>query len=309
MMRNRAILAFGLFCVLGGMDDVAEAVEPDKPSSASSDLVSSQTNEWYERANALYLDEKYVLACAFYKAAWDQRRHYKIAANLGSCEYALGKYRDAAEHLAFFLRAVPRDVPVEERAYFVERQANAAKHVATLIVHISDAGAADVFVDDTAVGKAPLNGPIYVNPGPHTVHARNKVASGHQQVDLRRGETRTISLAVLPPPGPPPPPVEPSSVPVAILGAGGGFSLSLLFVGATFSSVEQLNPGFFSPAPSAKSANFALTWGSMVAAAIGGVVTATAVFTTSRWTSQPIRVAPRVGMTANTWQLGIDATF
>src|SRR5262245_39603845 len=37
-------------------------------------------------------------------AAWKLKQHYQIAANLGRAELMLKKYRDAAEHMAFFLR-------------------------------------------------------------------------------------------------------------------------------------------------------------------------------------------------------------
>src|SRR4051812_35204786 len=36
--------------------------------------------------------------------AWSLKRHFQVAANLGLTELDLGKHRDAAEHLAYFLR-------------------------------------------------------------------------------------------------------------------------------------------------------------------------------------------------------------
>ena len=40
----------------------------------------------------------------FYVSAWRAQHHWQIAGSLGHAELALGLYRDAAEHLAFFLR-------------------------------------------------------------------------------------------------------------------------------------------------------------------------------------------------------------
>lgn len=45
--------------------------------------------------------------------AWELKRHWQIAANLGEVELRLGKLREAAEHLEYFLREA-KDVQAEE---------------------------------------------------------------------------------------------------------------------------------------------------------------------------------------------------
>ena len=306
-MRKRAFFLFGFVGVICSQGAIAEAADSASPSDRASDLNLSQANEWFQKANSLYTEEKFHSAYIMYQSAWNLRHHYKIAANLGSCEYILGKYRDAAEHLAFSLRQLPRDVGTEERTYITERHAEAVKHVATLEIRIEEAGAADVFIDDTFIGRAPLDRPIYATPGPHTVHARNRIASAFKQVDLKKGESKTISLPVLPPPTRPPPPPEHSSTPDIILGFGGGLSLVLFSVGTTFSIVYPKNeaPSLFT-APTID----ALSDGFLLAGMVGFTGTIVAVLKTGHEPQRPpIRVAPRVGLTANTWTLGVEANF
>ena len=46
----------------------------------------------------------WTAAHAAFLEAWKLNEHYQIAANLGSMEIKLGRFRDAAEHLAIYLR-------------------------------------------------------------------------------------------------------------------------------------------------------------------------------------------------------------
>lgn len=298
---------FGFVGLMCGQGAIAAAADSDNPSVRASALNLAQANEWFQKANTLYTEEKFDSAYMLYQSAWNLQHHYKIAANLGSCEYILGKYRDAAEHLAFSLGKMPHDVGAEERTFIMERHAEAVKHVATLEIRIEEAGAADVFIDETFIGKAPLDRPIYVTPGPHTVHARNKIASDFEQIDLHKGESRTISLSVLPPPTRPPPPPEHSSTPETILGFGGGLSLVLFSVGTTFAIVYPENKA---PSLFATPTIHALSDGFLIAGMVSFTGTIVAVLKTGHEPQRPpVRVAPRVGLTANTWTLGVEASF
>ena len=63
--------------------------------------------------------------------AWEIRPLATIAANLGYVELKLGKYREAAEHLQFFLDKAPTDRP-ERRNDAEQELAECRKHVAIL---------------------------------------------------------------------------------------------------------------------------------------------------------------------------------
>lgn len=75
--------------------------------------------------------------------AWELKRHWQIAANLGEVELRLGKYREAAEHLEHFLREAEgvRDEEIQraeemlrEARRHVEAQPPAAKPPAAAVV-------------------------------------------------------------------------------------------------------------------------------------------------------------------------------
>jgi hypothetical protein len=183
-----------------------------------------------------------------YKAAWDLKRSYDIAANLGNVEFELGMPRDAAEHLSFALKNAAVSVPQDKIEKIKARLAEAKNLVGATVVQVNIDGA-EVFIDGRSVGRSPLTEELYVDPGPCTVEAK---LAGHdnarETVDFRRATTRTVMLtlkltgSVGPAASasasgqtPPPPPPGKSLVPVSIgigLGAVGlglgiaGFALS-----------------------------------------------------------------------------------
>lgn len=306
-MRANAFLRLGFFVVTSSIAPLALASGPAEASPDVEELTTFHAKELYQQANVLYLQEKYALAYALYKAAWALRPNYKIAANLGSCEYELGKYRDAAEHLAFSLRGQPANTPLEERRYFAERQANAVKRVATLNIEVTNAGAADVFIDDKLVGNAPLTDAVYVEPGVHFIHGRNKIASGHERIDVKQGESRTVSLTLLPPPTPTPPAPEAAPASSVLLGIGSGLTAGLVTGGGVNAFVQYSHRRYAQPTTPLTSKDFVIAWGGLIAGGVLGVVTAVGGIATTR--IAPQRVAVNVNPQQGNWQVRLAVAF
>lgn len=131
-----------------------------------------------------------------YKAAWDLKRSYDIAANLGNVEFELGMPRDAAEHLSFALKNAAVSVPQDKIEKIKARLAEAKNLVGATKVQVNIDGA-EVFIDGRSVGRSPLSEELYVDPGPCTVEAK---LAGHdnarETVDFRRATTRTVLLTL-----------------------------------------------------------------------------------------------------------------
>ncbi|WP_441290682.1 hypothetical protein ACSRUE_09305 [Sorangium sp. KYC3313] len=122
-------------------------------------------------------------AYAAYKAAFDaadpttstERERAEIAGELGLCEVALHKYRDAAEHLAKSLEqreALPE--ALERR--FEAGQREAVKRVATLVLSV-DPPDAEVLVGGERIGRTARTYTLFFEPGKH-VMVRGR-APGH----------------------------------------------------------------------------------------------------------------------------------
>jgi tetratricopeptide (TPR) repeat protein len=299
-MNPKTWLLVTIFVFVAIIAPFAHADEAAETEVNGLEQVTSRAIEMYQQANTLYLNQKYDEAYVLYKAAWALRPNYKVAGNLGNCEYDLRRYRDAAEHLAFALRENPEQGIDATRAYFAERQADAKRYIATLQIDVDNAGSADVYVDSQYIGKAPLGHPIYVDPGTHFIHARNKFASGHAHVAVKRGETRQISLHILPPPSRPPPPVESTSTETVFYAVGSGLSLALLVGGAYMATAQPTNPW--------TSQNFGYTWGALLAAGGVGLVSLNVVYATTR-NKETSRVTTSILPIRENWHVGIQGTF
>lgn len=205
--------------------------------------MTDKARQLYEEGLAAIQKSKWLEARASLVAAWSLTKHWQIAANLAGCELELGKYRDAAEHSAYYLKNAPPD-----RTAKAEAQLNRAKEkVGTLTVAVESAGA-EVLVDDVAMGQSPLRHAIYLDPGAHRVLVRR---SGRpdlvQGVTLGAGESKAITMkeeAQVPPP--PTTPQKRSIVPAIVAGGVGlvaaGIGVGLVVdAGAKGSSAQALN--------------------------------------------------------------------
>ncbi|WP_437799127.1 hypothetical protein [Sorangium sp. So ce693] len=121
---------------------------------------------------------QWVEAHAAYKAAFDaadpttstERERAEVAGELGLCEVALRRYRDAAEHLSRSLEQ-REALPDALRRRFEAGQREAAKHIATLVLGI-DPPDAEVFIDGERIDQVARTYTRFFEPGKHMVRAR-----------------------------------------------------------------------------------------------------------------------------------------
>jgi hypothetical protein len=155
-----------------------------------------------DRARALYMEgikaadaKNWAGAHAAFLEAYKQSDHYQIAANLGSMEIKLGRHRDAAEHLAIYLRKAPSD-KVKDRMRALAFFDEAKKKVGTVQVRVNVNGA-EVLVDDKVVALSPPVDDLFVDPGPRFIKAR---MAGHKSnettIEASPGSTHQVSLTL-----------------------------------------------------------------------------------------------------------------
>jgi hypothetical protein len=126
-------------------------------------------------------------------SSWRIRQHWKVAANLGRAEVRVGKFRDAAEHLTFFLREAAEVTPDDRRA--TQQMLDRAKaRVGALSIAVDPPGA-EVLVNGQVVGKAPLPGVVFVEPGQVLVEARLEGFTGARETRTAvAGKEESVSL-------------------------------------------------------------------------------------------------------------------
>jgi hypothetical protein len=156
----------------------------------------------------------------------------------------LGHWRGAAEHLTYAFKTFPTAGKPEQKKLLEQTLSKVLAQVAALTITVS-VDKAEVFVDGTSVGTAPLAGVVFVEPGARKVEAR---LAGYETaavtVDAAKGGASEVPLVMKrevlvqgPPPVPPVVTPKPRGVaPGVVLGALAGAALvpgiALVVVGA-----------------------------------------------------------------------------
>jgi hypothetical protein len=233
------ILAASLAFAAATFVNADACAEPGGTATTEADR--RHARDLMRQGNELYGEGKLAEAYEKYHEAWRTAQAFDIACNLGGTASELSMNRDAAEYLDYCLRhyaasSRPEAIAAEERAraaFDVVRS-----KVAAVTLRVTPAGA-EVFVDGSAVGRAPLDAPLYVDAGPHRFEARQAgLESATLDINAKRGEALEAALELEVPAGAPgaasTPPVDaPSSaprsknyVPAIVAASAGGLALA-----------------------------------------------------------------------------------
>lgn len=201
----------------------------------SADPVTEVARQRYEDGVKAYDAGRFEEARIAFLQVYKLKGHPAVLLNLGQSELRSNHPEDAGNHLQRFLREHTTATPDQRAA--AEKSIAEAKRRTAFIVVVADASGADISVDGTLVGKAPLLDPVFVKPGKHTLFATYQDKSATTQVDAKIGVATTATLTLgtpgapaaavpaTPPPSPatpaqatPPPSAYPPSAPPPAIG-------------------------------------------------------------------------------------------
>ncbi|WP_437735032.1 hypothetical protein [Sorangium sp. So ce1335] len=189
--RRAAGAALGVFLCAATVGAAALAQGGGEPGAPGDD--SARAVRRYSDGVAAAREGRWPEAYAAYLEAWRLKQHFQIAANLARAELRIGKHRDAAEHISFFLREA-EGVSDSDRALARQMLDEARAHIATLSLVVSRAGAT-VLVDGVPVGTSPLGREVYVEPGERRLEARIEgEAPAQTSAALAPGASQEVEL-------------------------------------------------------------------------------------------------------------------
>jgi tetratricopeptide (TPR) repeat protein len=207
------VLAAGLFLALLGTARVAHADDDGTTTAAARERF---------KEGVTYFDQKqYEKARAAFLQAYALKKHPAVLLNLAQSELRSSHERDAAQHFTEYLREATDASQGERDA--AQAGLVTARAAICEVTLITDADA-DVSVDGTPQGPAPLSAPIFLDPGTHTLQAKKGDRVANQTITAKAGESRELKLklanetvpAVAAKPASasaPPPTTEPEAVP------------------------------------------------------------------------------------------------
>jgi hypothetical protein len=218
----------------GALAAAAPAAAQTKADSAD------QAAQLFDKGNVLYKQSRWAEAEVQFQKAWELRRSFDVAANLGDCELEIGQNVEAAEHLAFAVREFPLSGKAALRERLGQRFVEARSRVGALKVAVSAQGA-EVLVDGRRVGMAPLEDEVFVEAGAHTVEARlGEEQAGRANVEVAKGASKEVMVTLVKKGAAPPPGWRPNR---AVLITGGAVAGVGLVVGTALAIVSDKKAG------------------------------------------------------------------
>jgi hypothetical protein len=243
----RTLHALSLSCVLAALlPSTPSLAQPAPLAKPVADAMTQKARQLYAEGVKAYQQSRWADARASFLAAWALSKHYTIAGNLGDCELRLGMHRDAAEHLERYAREIEKDgtSTAQERKAGQARYAEARGKVGEVNLEVSVAGA-EVYVDGKLAGTAPLEAPVFLEAGSHTIEARSELfPTARKTVEARAGAAEAVVLVLRRAVEGAPPPLPTSRGPnkaivlsgVVIAGAGVGLGVVFTVVSSVKAS-------------------------------------------------------------------------
>jgi PEGA domain len=139
-----------------------------------------------------YDQHDYDKARLAFLQAYLLRPHPAVLLNLAQSQLRAGRYAEAADNFAKYIRENPTaEAMSHAKAAFEE----ARDKVGEISVEVNSTGAI-INVDGSDVGKSPLPYAVYMMPGRHTVRATKGGLSADESLDAIAGQRMYVTLAL-----------------------------------------------------------------------------------------------------------------
>jgi hypothetical protein len=140
-----------------------------------------------------YDQKDYEKARLAFLQAYLLKPHPAVLLNLAQSELKAGRYAEAAENFAKYIRENPQ---AEALSHAKAALDEARQKVAEVSVEVNGTGAV-INVDGSDVGKSPLPYAVYLMPGRHTIRATTKSGlSADESLEAIAGQRMYVTLAL-----------------------------------------------------------------------------------------------------------------
>jgi tetratricopeptide (TPR) repeat protein len=141
-----------------------------------------------------YREGSYRAALIEFRTAYEIRPSYKLLYNLAQASVELQEYANAVNYLLEYLDKGGTEL-AESRRQETQQMIQTLKSRMANISVTSNEADAEIYLDDTLVGRAPLANDVAVSVGRHRIIARKRgLPAVEGVVDVAAGERRTLHL-------------------------------------------------------------------------------------------------------------------
>ncbi len=174
--------------------DAAKASQADAEPAVEDAEVIDEARRRFDRGVQLYNDEDYALALIEFERAYELVANYRVLYNIGQVSIQLRKYARARAALERYLALGEGEID-EERLAEVDADVEMLRgRTAQLRVQISEPKA-QIFLDGELLGLSPLEGPVLVDAGTHSLNVRAAgFISKEKSIKLAGGDELSIDV-------------------------------------------------------------------------------------------------------------------
>lgn len=177
------------------------SVKPSVPADASGVEASDATAAQKESARAhfklgvdFYRERNYRAALIEFQRAYADAPHYKLLYNLGQASLELQEYASAIDYLTDYLKEGGAEI-APERAAEVEQSIRYLESRIAYVRIATNEPDAELYVDDTSVGRSPLDKAVRVGAGRHKFSAvREGQPPVERKIDVAAGDETEVRL-------------------------------------------------------------------------------------------------------------------
>jgi hypothetical protein len=166
-----------------------------QPSLAQS--LKGEAKEAYSSAELLMNNGDFSGAVSKYQQAYDLSKDARLLFDMAVAEKSLHAYARMEKHLEQYLREAGSTATAEDKAA-VDTALGAIKNlVGSVTLDVAPAGAT-VSIDGQAAGKAPLDGPLMLDLGTHTLLVEaDDFEPSTQTFEVQGGATRSLHISLV----------------------------------------------------------------------------------------------------------------
>jgi len=194
MTALRLTLLFVLFALL------PLTLVPGQARAQGSDATVEAARQRFNEGVQFFDNKEYERARLAFVQAYALKPHPAILLNLAQSEIRSGHEASAATHFAQYLRQHAE--ATEEQRLAAQEGLEAAKASIAVVTLTVDPSDAEILVDGESVGRSPLDDPLYLSPGEHTIVARKGDQTARKRLTVEAGseinERLTIGRAAAP---------------------------------------------------------------------------------------------------------------
>jgi hypothetical protein len=163
------------------------------PARAADEVAAQTARQHFQEGVVHYAEKRFAKARLAFIQAYALERQPAVLLKLAESELRSGHAADAAVHFATYLRENAQGGGAERRD--AEKGLAAAKAKVGEVSLKTDVDGAEIFVDGQPEGSAPLPGPLYLEPGNHSIEARKDGKVATIPISARAGIVTTANLS------------------------------------------------------------------------------------------------------------------